>query len=183
MTSFVEVIRDVVTALNRAGVEYMITGSIASTFYSDPRATQDLDVVVWAPESELEAFAQAFDGERYCVGDYLRAFQSRDQFNIVYSTTVWKIDVFIRKDRPFSESEFARKTKVELLGMDVYIATVEDMILAKLEWSKLGQSERQLRDVASMIQVNRETLDTEYLHSWAASLNLLAELNAAMSDS
>jgi hypothetical protein len=177
MAGILDFLAEVVTRLNASSVPYMITGSIASTFYSEPRSTRGLDVVVAAPQASIESFVAMFDRNRYSIDNVARAIKDLDQFNIIDGESGWKLDVVIQKDRPFSRSEFDRRTKVSEYGLDFYIATVEDMILAKLEWAMLGQSERQLRDVSSMIDANRDLLDLDYLNLWAAELLVTDQLN------
>ncbi len=79
----------------------------------------------------------------------------------------------MRRSRPFSRTEFNRRAVAELEGLQVPIATAEDILLAKLEWAKLGESDRQLRDVASILAVNRDTLDYAYMTRWISSLGLI----------
>lgn len=62
----------------------------------------------------------------------------------------WKVDLIVRNGRPFSETEFGRRQKAELLGVEVSLATIEDVLLSKLEWSRLGDSELQRRDVLQL---------------------------------
>ena len=89
----------------------------------------------------------------------------------------------IRKDRPFSESEFARREQVELLGVVTAVATVENTILAKLEWARDSDPERQLRDVAAMIRVHGAALDVPYLRRWARELGVKAALETELGTS
>ena len=86
----------------------------------------------------------------------------------------------IRKDRPFSESEFARREQVELLGVVTAVATVEDTILAKLEWARDSESERQLRYVAAMIRIHGAALDAPYLRRSAGELGVKATLETEL---
>lgn len=83
-----------------------------------------------------------------------------------------KIDFIVRKDRPFSREEFERRRPADLLGTPAFIASVEDMIIAKLEWSLLFDSERQLRDVASMLAVAGDAVDRVYVERWVGALGL-----------
>ena len=76
----------------------------------------------------------------------------------------------MRKARPFSRSELDRRVPVKVLGVDVFVATAEDTVLAKLEWSKLGESERQLRDVSGILEVKGESLDVRYVERWLDEL-------------
>jgi hypothetical protein len=77
-----------------------------------------------------------------------------------------KVDVIFRKARAFSRSELERRARTRILGVEVFIASAEDTILAKLEWAKLGESERQLRDVVGILEVRRDTLDRGYIERW-----------------
>lgn len=56
----------------------------------------------------------------------------------------------------------------------------EDTILAKLEWARDSESERQLRDVATMIRVHGAALDVPYLRRWAEELGVKATLEAEL---
>ena len=106
------------------------------------------------------------------IDDALQALQHHTQFNVIDERGLWKIDFIIRKDRPFSIAEFSRRRITTILGVPVYAATPEDILLAKLEWAKLGESERQLRDASGVIAIQGEKLDTEYVSRWVAALEL-----------
>ena len=58
------------------------------------------------------------------------------------------------------------------MGVDSYVVTAEDSILSKLEWSKLGESERQLNDVIETCRLNGDFLDIEYVSRWAKRLSV-----------
>ena len=103
-------------------------------------------------------------------------------FNVIDMSSGWKFDLILRKNRPFSVSEFKRRTTTSLLGVPVCIATAEDTIVAKLEWSKdSGGSERQRRDVAGILAMNDASLDIDYIERWVKSLGLAEEWLAALS--
>ena len=91
-------------------------------------------------------------------------------FNVIHLETGFKVDFIIRKSRPFSKEEFSRREKSILLGKPRWFATPEDVVLAKLEWSKLGESERQFLDAVSVAKVQGENLDRSYLEKWAKEL-------------
>ena len=100
-------------------------------------------------------------------------------FNVVDSKTGWKADLIIRKTRPFSESEFERRTMLQFEDMQLWVATVEDVIIAKLEWAQIGGSARQLEDVSALVRVTAESLDRAYIEHWAAALGLVSQWQAA----
>jgi hypothetical protein len=134
-------------ALDRGGVPYMLAGSFASSFHGAPRATQDIDIVVDPTFESLDRFLDALTGDGvYFDADVAREeFKRRGQFNVIDGSTAWKADVIFRKARPFSKEEIARRVAATVLGVDVFVATAEDTVLAKLECAKLGESERQAR--------------------------------------
>ena len=80
--------------------------------------------------------------------------------------------MIVRKDRPFSRIEFERREKARVLGVEIFVATAEDAILSKLEWSQMGESERQLEDARGIMAVKGGALDHIYLAKWAANLGV-----------
>ncbi len=112
------------------------------------------------------------------VGLYVRwedaeaALTKRDQFNVVDFANAWKADLIVRKAREFSLSEFDRREPVEMDGLIFVIARAEDVLISKLEWFKMGESERQLNDAAGIIRVQGDRLDLAYVEHWIASLGL-----------
>jgi hypothetical protein len=106
------------------------------------------------------------------------ALADRDQFNLIDVTTGWKVDLMIRKERPFSRSELGRRSRIKMLDVDVWVATAEDTVLAKLEWAAMGGSDRQVVDAATVLSVGGTALDQDDLDHWASELgisNLLAK--------
>lgn len=164
----------IVAILEDAGVPYMITGSLAAAFHASPRATQDVDIIVDPSLEELDAVVAGLLAEGFYVSeDAARsAYRTRGQFNAIDSDRGWKVDLILRKERPFSVTEFARRRKASLLGIDVSIATVEDLILAKLEWMSLSGSELQRRDVEHLLEEAGDSLDLAYVESWVEELGL-----------
>jgi hypothetical protein len=165
-----------ITRLERAGVAYMITGSVASSYHGQPRATRDLDIVIDPDPGGLDRLV----GELEAAGWYVdaeaahRALAERTQFNAIDATTGWKVDFLVRKDRPFSREELGRRTRANLLGKPAWIASPEDTIIAKLEWAVASGSERQLVDVAAMLDIGDESLDRVHIERWVADLGLHA---------
>ena len=169
-----EFLRRICTALEVNHVDYMVTGSFASAFYGEPRSSNDLDVVIAPSRAQLFALIQLFKR----IGFYARledaevALQKHDQFNVIDFATGWKVDLIVRKSRDFSVTEFDRRGTAEIEGSTISIAKPEDVVISKLEWAKIGESERQLEDVAGIIRMQGDTLDTTYIESWLESLGL-----------
>jgi hypothetical protein len=167
-------LRKIITALEAALIPHMVVGSFASTAHGEPRTTRDLDLVIDPRLDQLNQLLGALDAEHYYVDpDVARdALRRRSMFNIIEIATGWKLDLVIRKARPFSIEEMQRRTVTKILGMDVPTATAEDTIIAKLEWAKLGASDRQLEDVAGILRVRGGDLDFDYIERWVTELGL-----------
>jgi hypothetical protein len=172
-----EALEQVVRRLNALAIPYMVTGSVASSHHGRPRMTHDIDIVI---DPSPDALAQLVD-ELSSEGFYADATTAREalrrrrQFNVIQIATAAKIDLIIRKQRPFSEQELRRRQIVELGGdTRAALATPEDTILAKLEWAgKGGASEKQLADVAGVVEIQGGALDRAYIERWARELDVL----------
>lgn len=184
-TELADVLGRLVRLLDASDVPFMIAGSFASTAHGMPRTTQDLDVVIDPPGSaELEALLRSMTPDQYYVDpDTARdALRRRSMFNVIDLASGWKVDFVIRKNRAFSREEFERRMKLTLLDIPVFVASPEDTIVAKLEWSKqCGGSERPRRDVAGIIATTGSSLDRDYVERWVRDLDLLEEWQAAQS--
>jgi hypothetical protein len=177
-------IRRVLHALERAGVPYMLTGSFASAFHGAPRTTQDVDVVIAPTLGSLQKLIREFPEDQYYVSREaaLRAYGSESLFNVIDLSSGWKIDFIVRKSRAFSQEEFGRRRAADLLGMTLYIASAEDVVLSKLEWAKLSESERQIADVVGILRTQGNELDHVYIERWATALGVDAQWNRARVD-
>jgi len=170
----------IVAALDGAAIPNMLVGSFASSAHGAVRSTQDIDLVIDPTPEALAAFVAGLDpGKTYVSPSTAAALARRDQFNLVDLASGWKVDLIIRKDRPFSRSEFARRREAVVAGVRVWIATAEDTVLAKLEWAAMGGSERQLADAAAVLDARAGELDDDYLDRWAARLGVGDQLAAA----
>jgi hypothetical protein len=172
-----EVFQRITTALNQAGIAYMLSGSFASAYYGAPRSTQDIDLVIEATPAQLRTFVLGLPSSAYYVDldAALEAYKRRSMFNVIDLATGWKIDLIIRKSRPFSEEEFARRQPVNLHDTRLFVASAEDVVISKLEWSNLSQSQRQLEDVAAILRALWVELDATYLERWIRELGLNEE--------
>ncbi|HSC26273.1 MAG TPA: hypothetical protein VLD67_03310 [Vicinamibacterales bacterium] len=175
MTPEEEVLGRVVDILLRVAVPYMITGSIATSYHGRPRATHDADVIIDPAPEQLEAMLQRLEAAGFyvdpeCARDALR---QRRQFNVIDIARATKVDLIIRKARPFSVEEFRRRQPLRLaFGQVVDVVSAEDAVLSKLEWARRsGDSERQIRDAAGVLELNPD-IDRGYVERWAGELGV-----------
>jgi hypothetical protein len=171
-----EALLNVARLLESLKIPHMVTGSVASSFHGRPRFTHDADIVVDPSPDQLGALVRALaDGGFYVDPGRARdALRRRLQFNAIETKSAFKIDLIIRKDRSFSHEELGRRKTVELSpGSEVAMASAEDTILSKLEWSKkTGRSEKQIEDAAGILAVNPR-IDRAYVERWARELGVL----------
>lgn len=168
-----EVVGKVIDALERLGVVYMVAGSFASNFHGVPRMTQDADLVVALDEPGVLILVRELETDFYVSEEAAKeAVRLKRLFNAIHLATGFKVDLVIKKDRPFSDEELARRTPGTLAGRPVSFASAEDTILSKLEWSRDAGSDRQLADADGIIQIQAASLDWDYLEKWADELGV-----------
>jgi hypothetical protein len=163
----------VLTKLDESGLGYMITGSFASNIHGVPRATQDADIVIETDRKAANRFLKILGADFYVSAEAAQeALTRRGIFNIIHLESGLKVDLIVKKNRPFSRTEFLRRQQADFLGQRRWFATAEDIILAKLEWAKMGESERQFSDALNVARIRGEDLDTSYLRKWAGELGV-----------
>ncbi len=178
-----EVLSVFVARLEQCGIDYMIVGSFASNLHGKPRTTHDADIVIEIDVPRLEKFARALGDDFYFDVDAARdAIKKNIMCNVLHYESGLKIDLIARKNRAFSHSEFQRRFLNDFLVRRCWFATAEDTLLAKLEWSKIGESERQFHDAVNIAKVQGEKLDVVYLRKWATDLQIDDLLNRLLQE-
>ena len=176
MTPETEALARVVRFLDDLGIDYMLAGSMASSFHGRPRTTHDADIVIDPDPQQLDRLVAALAAAGFYVdGQRARdALRRRLQFNAIDTSSAFKLDLVIRKDRPFSREELRRRQWVDLEGASIALATAEDTILTKLEWARRAAgSQRQLADARGIVDVRGDELDSAYIERWAEALGVL----------
>jgi hypothetical protein len=177
----------VAECLDRLGVRYFLTGSAASSAHGIARASLDADLVAELEPVHVDALIACLADAYYVpVGTLRAAVIERRSFNLVHLASMFKVDVFVSRQRPY-DMQAADRARPEVLddavgAPRIPTATAEDTVLRKLEWFRRGGevSERQWWDVIGVLKVGR-TLDREYLQAWAVQLGVADLLDRAMS--
>jgi hypothetical protein len=177
-----ELLADCLRRLNRSGVMYYLTGSMASNYWGIPRTTHDLDFVIQLPVSAVPRIIQEFSGDFYLEeADVRAAFQPPHQFKAIDTRSALKVDFWLPKPEPFDREMFRRRAQVTIFGEPAWISTAEDVILHKLVWNRMSPSDRQLGDAAGIVAVQGDALDKQYMRLWAEELKLVGELERLLS--
>lgn len=175
----------VAAAIERAGGEYFVGGSVASSLQGEPRATNDIDFVVGL--TRVRAFAEALGAEFEVDQVMLRdALAGGGSANIFYLPFVTKVDIFGLGSAPYDNVEFARRRRVQIRasGEHLWIKSPEDTVLRKLLWYREGGgvSDKQWRDIVGVLRVGGSELDVAYLDAWAARLDITELLARARAE-
>jgi len=173
----------VIATLESLEIPYMMTGSVGAMLYGEPRLTNDLDVVVVLAPRHIAPLTAAFTDWSFYVPPaavILEAIRQRGQFNLIHVDSGSKADLILRKQTDFAQTEFDRRRLVVFTErVESQSATPEDIILAKLQSFREGQSHKHLDDIAGMLRVVGDQLDRGYLEHWVARLGLTREWTLA----
>jgi hypothetical protein len=162
-----EAARFVAEGLEACGISYMLVGSFSSNFYGAPRATQDADFVIELGQSSISELARQ-------LAPTIR-IDPRMSFETVtmprrYVADVagmsFKIELFLLGTDPHDQERFRRRQQVSLFDRQVWLPTVEDVIVTKLQWGLLGGRSKDRDDVRALIAIQGDRIDWDYVHGW-----------------
>ena len=149
-----ELLVDCLRRLNRTGVIYYLTGSMASNYWGIPRTTHDLDFVLQFPATAVPLIFEEFSGDFYIEEAAVRAvYEPPHQFNAIDTRSALKVDFWLAGSEPFDQEMLRRRVQATLFGEPAWISTAEDVILHKLLWNRISPSDRHLGDAAGIVAV------------------------------
>lgn len=170
-----ELLEIVVGAFERLGISYLVTGSVASMAYGEPRFTNDIDIVAGVNESHIPGLISSFPPDRFNISEEMirEAIHGSGHFNIIHPSSGLKVDVMIRRDTPFDRSRFARVRRMyPAESYQANFASPEDVMIKKMEYYREGGSEKHLRDITGILKISGEEVDLGYIAEWATRLGL-----------
>lgn len=173
--SHIELLKFVGTAFNRIGAEWMLTGSVVSNFFGAIRTTHDIDFVLDLRAAQINDLVAAFPPEEFFLQPHTvrEAYASGGMFQILHEASGIKLGFWLLKDDPFTLSCFDRRQRRDVEGVSIPLQSPEDCIIQKLWWSKqCGGSEKQLKDVLQVYELQARNLDRAYVERWVRQLGL-----------
>jgi hypothetical protein len=165
----------VAEVFERLQIPYLVTGSVASMFYGEPRFTNDIDIVADIRPEHIRSLIASFPSPEYYISDDMirDALSTAGQFNIIHPASGLKVDVIVRRNTEFDQSRFARKRRIRpTKDFEADFATPEDVVVKKMEHYKEGGSEKHLRDITGILKISGAEVDRRYIESWASRLGV-----------
>lgn len=181
--------RELLVTFDRLNIRYLVTGSVASSFYGSPRATRDIDLIAEVRLDHVAPLVSALGRDFYVDTDMMHdAIAAERAFNVIHFATSYKFDIFPAGSDPYTRVQFERgqtaRFAIENESVDFQVVSAEDSILSKLLWYKSGGgvSEQQWRDILSVLNARAAGLDLAYLDKWARHLGIQDLLTRALND-
>ena len=172
MSEELEVLKIVTQRLKEADINYMVSGSIAANYYTIPRMTRDIDVVIELKQGDIDKFVGLFEGDFYIDRGMVADEVSRQgMFNLIYNRYVIKIDFIVKKSSAYQQAAFSRRKQVLIEQSPIWFVSAEDLVISKLLWAKDSHSEMQLKDVGNLMETV-DNLDLKYVGNWVRELGL-----------
>lgn len=160
-----------VRPLNRLGVRYIVSGSVAAILYGEPRLTHDVDFVVFLREGDIQPLSEAFPSPEFYLppAEVIAVEIAREQrghFNLIHADTGFKADFYTSGRDELHAWAFRNARRLEFRNEPITVAPPEYVILRKLEYFREGGSDKHLRDIRSMLAVSGDQLDRPALDEW-----------------
>ena len=182
LLDYASFVKLVIEALEATGLDYLIGGAVAVWAWGEPRATQDLNLVVDIPLELVDRLSEELE-KRYMLvpADIITEAILEDRadlaINAIHIFSGYKAELFpLRIGDELRRSALDRRQRVDLgpdLG-EVYLHAPEDLILYKLWYYGLSQQTKHLRDTGSIVTALGDELDTGYIEGWARLKGLSA---------
>jgi hypothetical protein len=169
-----------VRPFNRAGVRYVIAGSVAAIFYGEARLTHDVDFIACLNGNDVQRLPELFPSPDFYVPPLEAinteiAREQRGHFNIIHANTGFKADVYLTGRDELNVWSFRNKRPIQFKGETVILAPPESVIISKLEYYREGGSQKHVRDIRSMLSVSGDRIDRAVLNEWISRLSLEKE--------
>ncbi len=173
-----DLLRIVVLVCEQLKLRYLVTGSTATIAFGEPRFTNDIDIVLDLPADQIDNFCNLFPETDFYLSRTaaISAVQLKSQFNVIHPASGLKVDFMVFAPSEFNASRMLRGRDVPVLeDCMVRFASPEDVILMKLKYYQEGGSEKHLRDIRGVLEVQGGKIDRDYIAEWAAKLGVVAE--------
>src|SRR5262245_58392793 len=106
-----------IDAFKAIGIEYVVVGSLASSFHGDYRASADINLVGEVKAEHVQSFVNKLQGDFYVDGLAINKAIARGRsFNVIHLAGILKVDVFIPSS-DLSKQQLERR-QLQLIDAD-----------------------------------------------------------------
>jgi hypothetical protein len=170
--------------LNRLGIRYLVSGSVAAMMYGEPRVTHDVDLIVFLRADDVSRLIKIFPAPEFYLppADVILAEMSRERrghFNIIHADSGLKADFYLANRDELHAWAFRNMKQYSIGENTVKLAPPEYVIVRKLEYFREGGSEKHLRDIRAMLAVSGGQLDRAALDEMIRERGLKTEWSKA----
>lgn len=152
-------------------IPYMLSGSVAMNFYAEPRTTQDIDIVVEMQDYDITGLVKMLEDKFYYFQESMyEETRRKGMFNIIDFETGFKVDFIIRKNDLYEQVKFQNRRQSKYGDTDLWIISPEDLVLSKLQWIQVLESNKQKSDILNLL--DNDDLDLVYIKYWCTTLRL-----------
>ena len=166
----IKTLTEVVEKLEVLKIPYMLSGSVAMSFYTVSRSTFDINIVALIKESDIDNLEKAFEKDYFYKPTVIEEVRKEGMFNVIKNETGFKIDFIMVKNNTYSKQAFNNRKLLNDFGTPIYVVSQEDLIIAKIKWIQNMYSERQIIDIQNLLIGNNA--DVAYIKFWIKELNL-----------
>ena len=178
-----DLLRFAVGIIEGLGLRYFVTGSMASMRYGEARLTNDIDIVIELPVARVVELCARFPADDFYVSEDAgrAAAMNGGQFNIIHPESGLKVDLIVARPDSAGHARFDRARSLPVDGGgSAMFTSPEDSIVSKLEFFREGESDKHLRDIASILKIRGEQLDLDYISSWVSQNGMEEVWNALL---
>ncbi len=162
-----DLVRRLVNALDDSHIPYVLVGSLSASFYGVSRGTQDADVVVSCPGSQIKKLVDAL-GDEFARDPQL-AFETvtaTQKTLLRVKKTGFQIEVFFLSEDEHDQQRFSRRQLVPAFGGQVYVLSLEDVLVTKVRWLQLAGRTKDEEDIRAVLRLQSDRVDWPYVESW-----------------
>lgn len=152
--------------LEESNFPYVIIGGLAVSLIGEPRITQDVDLILSIPESDIRPFmGTAIDrGFDLNIQKELQRIKRTGTFR--FSMGFFHADVILASS-DFEDSIFKRRRKIKLAGKKAYFPTPEDLIILKIVVGR----EKDMLDAKSILIRHKNKINRKYMEKWTQKIS------------
>ncbi len=171
--------RQVVAALNQAGISHMLVGAFARNYYAEPRSTKDADLVLGVSVGSFRTLLDAL-GPGFRMDEQMSFETNTGTLKnvIVHAESGFTVELFYLSEDAHDQERWKRRRATNYEGQPTFVLTAEDYIVTKLRWPRA----KDFQDARDVIAMQGDALDWNYIHHWADIHRSRPKLDQARAD-